>query len=68
MKLTLPSGSGGVQQIYMEGGEDWLFRPVVAGYLKAESLLDPNIDLEFIALLNEAIDVQQENVYRLRSK
>ncbi len=50
----------------MAGDEDWLFRPVMRGMLKAESLLDENIDLEFIALLNEAIDVEQENQYRAR--
>ncbi len=50
----------------MADGEDWLFRPVMRGLLKAESLLDTTIDLEFIALLNEAIDVEQENQARLR--
>lgn len=50
----------------MADGEDWLFRPVMRGLLKAESLLDTNIDLEFIALLNEAIDVEQENQARMR--
>jgi hypothetical protein len=33
--------------------------------MKAESLLDPGIDLTFIADLNDAIDVQDENDYRL---
>lgn len=50
----------------MADGEDWLFRPVMRGLLKAESLLDTSVDLEFIALLNEAIDVEQENQARLR--
>lgn len=50
----------------MVEGEDWLFRPVMRGMLKAESLLDEGIDLEFIALLNEAIDVEQENQHRAR--
>lgn len=44
--------------------EDWLFRPVVRGVLKAESLLDGSVDLAFVALLNEALDVEQENNYR----
>jgi hypothetical protein len=46
----------------MIGEEDWLFRPVLRGMLKAESLLDCTVDMEFIALLNEAIDVEQENM------
>ena len=33
--------------------------------LRAESLLDPNIDLAFIADLNDALNVQDENEYRL---
>jgi len=50
----------------MAESEDWLFRPVIRGMLKAESLIDGSVDLEFIALLNEAIDVEQENQYRAR--
>lgn len=44
--------------------EDWLLRPVMRGMLKAESLLDGTVDLSFIALLNEALDVEAENAYR----
>jgi hypothetical protein len=50
----------------MAESEDWLFRPVIRGMLKAESLIDGSVDLEFIALLNEVIDVEQENQYRAR--
>ena len=50
----------------MVGHEDWLFRPVLRGMLKAESLQDGTVDLAFIGLLNEAIDVEQENMYRSR--
>jgi hypothetical protein len=39
-------------------------RPVLRGLLKAESLLDPAIGLEFIAELNDALDVQDENDWR----
>lgn len=46
--------------------EDWLFRPVLRGLLRPESLLDSSVDLAFIALLNEAIDVEQENTHRAR--
>lgn len=51
----------------MAQGEDWLFRPVMRGMLRAESLLDRSVDLEFIALLNEAIDVEQENTHRAQT-
>jgi uncharacterized protein DUF6889 len=49
----------------MDDDEDWLWRPVMRGVLKAESLLDPNIRLEFIAQVNDALDVQDENDWRL---
>lgn len=48
----------------MSTGEDWLFRPVLAGLLKAESLLSTEIDLNYVADLNEALDVQAENQRR----
>lgn len=41
-------------------------RPVLRGLVKAESLLDGTVDLAFIALLNEALDVEQENTHRTR--
>jgi len=44
--------------------EDWLFRPVLRNVLSAEQLMGTDIDLEFIALLNEALDVEDENVAR----
>ena len=33
--------------------------------LKAESLMDPRFDLAFIADLNDALDVQDENDWRI---
>lgn len=45
--------------------EDWVFRPVLRGALRAESLVDGTVDLEFLALLNEAIDVDAENRNRM---
>lgn len=47
--------------------EDWVFRPVLRGLIKGESLLDGSVDLGYIALLNEAIDVEQENTHRART-
>ncbi len=51
----------------MIGNEDWLFRPVLHGLLSGESLVseDSPVDLAYIVLLNEALDVEQENRYRL---
>ena len=49
----------------MPDGEDWLWRPVMRGLLRAESLLDPDVRLEFIASLNDALDVQDENDWRV---
>jgi hypothetical protein len=48
----------------MVESEDWLFRPVMRNMIRAESLLDGTIDLAYIALLNEAIDVENENQRR----
>ena len=45
--------------------EDWLFQPVLRGLIKAESLLDGTVDLAFVALLNEVLEVETENDYRL---
>lgn len=50
----------------MVEGEDWLFRPIMRGMLKAESLVNGEVDLGYIALLNEAIDVENENHLRQR--
>lgn len=41
--------------------EQVLFRPVMRGMLRAESLVDGSVDLEFVMLCNEALDVEQEN-------
>ncbi len=45
----------------MRTERDWLFKPVLAGYLKAESLIDGTVDLEFLLELHEAMDVKAEN-------
>lgn len=45
--------------------EDWAFRPVMRGMLRAESLVDGSVDLAFLALCNEAIDVEAENQHRM---
>lgn len=49
----------------MEGGEDWILRPVLRGLCKYESLKNCSLDLADIALMNEALDVEEENKYRL---
>lgn len=50
----------------MTSGEDWLYRPLLRGLFKAESLYDGSLDLLAIAKLNEALDVQDENAFRMR--
>jgi hypothetical protein len=47
-------------------GEDWLMRPVLQGLCKYESLKDGTLSLEDIARMNEALDVREENVYRIQ--
>jgi len=41
-------------------------RPVIKQYCKLESLFDGSLDLEAIALANDAIDVMEEN--RIKSE
>lgn len=50
----------------MGHGVDWLMRPVLAGVCKYESLKDGTLDLEDIAVMNEALDVQAENQARIQ--
>ena len=50
----------------MASGEDWLLRPVLAGLCKFESIVNGTLDLEAIAVLNDALDVQTENTERLQ--
>lgn len=45
-------------------GESWLLRPVLAGVIKAESLVDGTIDLAYVALLNDGLDAKNENEAR----
>lgn len=48
----------------MDGGEDWLLRPVSEGLCRYESLRNCELDLADVDLLNEMIDVRNENRYR----
>lgn len=49
----------------MAGGEDWVLRPVLRGMCKYESLNDCTLDLGDVAMMNEAIDVEEENRARV---
>jgi hypothetical protein len=47
--------------IALASGEDWLWRPVLAGLCRAESIFNSDLDLEAIAVLNELLDVRAVN-------
>lgn len=49
----------------MASEEDWLFRPIMRGMCRYESLKDGALNLLDIAKMNEAIDVEIENQKRL---
>lgn len=49
----------------MQNGDDWLFRPVLAGCCRFESLKNGDLNIADIALLNHALDVKNENERRL---
>lgn len=42
-------------------------RPVLAGMMKLESLIDGALDLEHVALANEALNVQRDNELRYQT-
>jgi hypothetical protein len=50
----------------MKDGEEWLMRPVSRQMCKYESLLDGTVDMEAIARMNAALDVEAENEARIR--
>ena len=52
--------------VAMPDGEDWLWRPVLRGLCKAESLYDGTIRIEHVAKMNDALDVEEENSVRCR--
>ena len=43
-----------------------MLRPVLRGMCKYESLKDGSLDISDIALMNDALDVQEENEARYR--
>lgn len=49
----------------MADGEGWVMRPVERGMCKYESLKDGSLDLCDIAIMNEALDVDDENRRRV---
>lgn len=49
----------------MAGEEDYLYRPVIEGMCREESLYDGTLDLWRVVLMNEALDVRAENQYRI---
>jgi len=53
--------------VSMATAEDWLFRPVLRGLIKYESLIDGTLSLADVADLNEALDVSEENERRYRA-
>lgn len=48
--------------------EDWLFRPVLEGLIKYESLKDGTVDLVDLSKMNEALDVRAENQLRVMER
>ena len=52
--------------VSLPDGEDWLLRPVLRGMCRYESLINGSLDLADVALMNDALDVQDENEERYR--
>ena len=66
--MRRPGADPGIELLSMAEQEDWLMRPVLRGLCRYESLKDGTLDLADIALLNEALDVEAENEYRMSPK
>lgn len=47
--------------VSLPDGMDFLMRPVLRGLCKYESLKDGALSLADVALMNDALDVQEEN-------
>ena len=50
----------------MEDDEDWLMRPVLRNICRYESLVDGTLGLHDVAIMNEALDIELENRFRLK--
>lgn len=46
-------------------GEDFLMRPVDAGYIRYDKLLDGSVDLADIARMNDWLDLKADNQARI---
>lgn len=58
-------GSGlSFESVSLPEGLDYLMRPVLRGMCSYESLLGDTLGLEDFALMNDAIDAQDENAHR----
>ena len=55
-----------VDLLGMECGEHWLLRPVARQMCKYESLIDGTLSLQDVALMNEYLDIEVENQFRMR--
>jgi hypothetical protein len=49
----------------LASGEDWLWRPAVAGLCSYRDITESRVDLCAIAEMNELLDVRNENSRRL---
>ena len=56
----------GIPLVKLKDGEGFLLRPVMNQLCRYESIIDGTLDLVDIAILNEALDAQEENQRRLR--
>lgn len=53
-----------VSWVSMPDDEDWLYRPMMEGLCRYESLKDCTLDLADIAKMNDVLDVKAENEKR----
>jgi hypothetical protein len=59
------SGGNGSGQLRLVSGEEFLWRPMLAGLVHYRDIIENRVDLCDIAVMNELLDVRDYNSYQL---
>lgn len=55
------------EPVRLEGGEEWLWRPWIAGKCEYRHMVDGTLGLYDIAVMNDLLDVKDENDARAQA-
>ena len=59
------TGTGGFDPVMMPDDKDWLYRPMMRGLCRYESLIDGTLHIEDLAEMNAVLDAADENQRRI---